>query len=179
MSGSTPCHCSGSALAQDRREEVRVSVRASVRPRLTPSEEASREEENALRTGTLRCHFESAARSATNTRLFCSRSLGMIPAIYCRVGVEALHALGTDEKFSRGALFPFRAASVMSLVIREARPRPTKAMRRSRAPGILARKNPDPALVGRGIRVRIWPAKALFSEGKKLLIHTLLASPIS
>lgn len=180
MSTFTPCQARGSALSrEDFIREVRVSVRASVRPRLTPTEEASREGENALRTGTLRCHFESPARSATTHGFFALAHWGRIPAICCRVGIEACDALGTDEKISRGAPFPFRAASVMSLVIREARPRPAKASGERSDRRTLARKNPDLALAGERSGSEFGPATAWFLEGKTVLIHLLLASPIS
>lgn len=199
MSVKTPCRARGSRpIAQESREEVRVSARASVRPRLTPYQEASREEENALRTGTLRCHLRTALGVPQHTRFDVLAHWGFRPAICCPVGFEALHAPGTDEKregsqraagftpatqeslqpflcafrsvdrsaqirnwaspaeslqnYSRCALFPARAASVIQLVIPGAGAGPSKANGESADRRNEARKNPGRTLDGNAAR---------------------------
>lgn len=179
MSGSTPCQARGSALSRgDFVREVRVAVRASDASTAHPREEMSRRED-ALRTGTMRCHLRAPLGVPQHTGLFALAHWGRIPAICCRVGIEACDALGTDEKISRGAPFPVRAASVVQFVIRETGPRPAKASGERSDRRTLARKNPDLTLAGERSGFRIGAAKPLFLEGRKLLVHTLLASPIS
>ncbi len=95
MNRKTPCQARGSRPIAP--GSFCVSARASVNPRLTPSEEASRGEANALRTGTLNCHLRTALGVPQHTRFDVLAHWGLRPAICSRVGFEALHAPGTDE----------------------------------------------------------------------------------